>query len=166
MSGLQPLRSDHALGLIAFETDNREYFAASISDRGDAYFEEFDRHHQALLAAQDAGAGAFYLFVGEDGAIMGRFNLELVGAGTANLGYRVGKRFAGHGLATRAVDELCRLASARHGVGRIRAATSAENIASQKVLTRNGFVATGPADPAEIGGRSGTWYQRDLKECG
>jgi [ribosomal protein S5]-alanine N-acetyltransferase len=30
------------------------------------------------------------------------------------------------------------------------------------VLAKAGFVPVGPADPAHIGGRPGTWYQRDL----
>jgi ribosomal-protein-alanine N-acetyltransferase len=30
------------------------------------------------------------------------------------------------------------------------------------VLTRAGFVLAGPADPADLGGKPGTWYQRDL----
>ena len=35
-------------------------------------------------------------------------------------------------------------------------------VASQKVLTKAGFAPDGPADPAVIGGRPGTWYRRDL----
>ena len=50
----------------------------------------------------------------------------------------------------------------RHGLRTIRAATSHDNIASKKVLTNAGFVPVGPADPAHIGGKQGTWYQRDL----
>ena len=42
------------------------------------------------------------------------------------------------------------------------AATSRENVASQKVLTKIGFVPIGPADPADIGGKQGTLYLRDL----
>jgi ribosomal-protein-alanine N-acetyltransferase len=30
------------------------------------------------------------------------------------------------------------------------------------VLTKTGFVPVGPADPADLGGKPGTWYQRDL----
>jgi ribosomal-protein-alanine N-acetyltransferase len=60
------------------------------------------------------------------------------------------------------VRELCRLAAARHGRHTLRAAASRENTASQKVLTKAGFVLFGPADPAHLGGKQGTWYQRDL----
>ena len=66
---------------------------------------------------------------------------------------------AGHGVATATVQELCRLAAARYGLHTLRAATSHDNVASQKVLTKAGFVAAGPAEP---GGRPGTWYERDL----
>jgi ribosomal-protein-alanine N-acetyltransferase len=60
------------------------------------------------------------------------------------------------------VRELCRLAAARHGLRTLRAATSRENTASQKVLAKAGFVLVGPADPAHLGGKEGTWYQRAL----
>jgi hypothetical protein len=48
------------------------------------------------------------------------------------------------------------------GLHTLRAATSRENTASQKVLTKAGFVPVGRADTAHIGGKSGTWYQRDV----
>ena len=82
--------------------------------------------------------------------------------GAAELGYRVAQHVAGRGVATAAVRELCRPAAARHGLRTLRAATSRENVASQKVLVKAGFVPTGPADPAHLGGKPGTWYQRDL----
>jgi len=65
-------------------------------------------------------------------------------------------------VATATVRELCGLAAARHGLRTLRAATSSENAASRKVLAKAGFVPVGPADPADLGGKPGTWYQRDL----
>ena len=70
---------------------------------------------------------------------------------------------AGRGVATGSVRELCRIAAARHGLRTLRAATSHGNAASQKVLAKAGFVPVGPAAPAYLGGKSGTWYQRDLQ---
>jgi RimJ/RimL family protein N-acetyltransferase len=84
--------------VLAFERANRDYFAASISDRGDEYFDQFAERHQELAATQ-------------------------------------------------------------HGLGLLEAKVARENIASQKVLTKAGFV---PAGPADIGGRAGVWYQRAL----
>jgi ribosomal-protein-alanine N-acetyltransferase len=128
---LQRLQADHAAAVLAFELANRAYFAASISDRGDEFFDQFDERHSALLAEQEAGIGAYYVLVAEDGSVLGRFNLFFAGDGTAKLGYRVAQHAAGRGVATATVRELCRLAAARHGLRTLRAATSHGNVASQ-----------------------------------
>jgi ribosomal-protein-alanine N-acetyltransferase len=59
-------------------------------------------------------------------------------------------------VATSALRELCRIAGEQYGVRTLRAAASDENVASQRLLTKVGFVATGPA---EVGGRQGSWYE-------
>jgi len=159
---LKHLHADDAPAVLAFELANRAYFAASISDRGDEFFDQFAERHSALLAEQEAGISAFYVLVADDGSVLGRFNLYDFEDGTAKLGYRVAQHVAGRGVATATVQELCRLAAARHGLRTLRAATSHGNAASQKVLAKAGFVPAGPADPADLGGESGTWYERDL----
>jgi len=159
---LQRLDAGHAQAVLAFELANRAYFAASVSDRGDEFYDQFTDRHGALLAEQEAGICAFYVLVAEDGSVLGRFNLYDIGDGTAALGYRVAEHVAGRGVATATVRELCRLAAARHGLRTLRAATARENAASRKVLAKAGFVPAGPADPADLGGKPGTWYQRDL----
>ena len=159
MPELQRLRADHAPAVLAFELANRAYFATFISDRGDEFFDHFAERHSAFLAEQEAGICAFYVLVGEDGSVLGRFNLFDIGDGTAELGYRVAQHVAGRGVATATVRELCQLAAARHGLRTLKAVTTRENVASQKVLTKAGFV---PVGPAEIVGKPGTWYQRDL----
>jgi hypothetical protein len=55
-----------------------------------------------------------------------------------------------------------RSAAARHGLRTSRAATAHQNVASQKVLSKAGFVPVGPVAPAHLDGKPGTWYQRDL----
>ncbi|HEX6523623.1 MAG TPA: GNAT family N-acetyltransferase [Streptosporangiaceae bacterium] len=165
MPELQRLRADHASAVLAFELANRAYFAASISDRGDEFFEQFPERLSALLDEQEADIGAYHVLVAENGSILGRFNLIFVGEGTAELGYRVAQHVTGRGVATATVRELCRLAATRYGLRTLRAATTLKNAASQKVLTKAGFVPAGPADPVHIGGEPGTWYQRDLACC-
>jgi ribosomal-protein-alanine N-acetyltransferase len=162
MPELERLHAGHAPAVLAFELANRAYFAASISDRGDGYFDQFTDGFSALLAEQEAGISAFYVLVAEDGSVLGRFNLYGIEDHAAELGYRVAEHAAGRGMATATVRELCGLAAVRHGLRILRAATTRENAASQKVLTKAGFVPVGPADPAHIGGKPGTWYQRDL----
>lgn len=162
MPELKPLTAGHAPAVLAFELANRAYFAASISDRGDGYFDQFTDRYNALLAEQEAGICAFHVLVDDDGSVLGRFNLVDIDDHVAELGYRVAQHVAGRGVATAAVRELCRLAAARYGLRTLRAATTRQNVASQKVLAKAGFVPVGPADPAHLGGKPGTWYQRDL----
>jgi [ribosomal protein S5]-alanine N-acetyltransferase len=159
---LQRLRADHAPAVLAFELANRAYFAAFISDRGEEFFDQFTDQHSAMLAEQEAGIGAFYVLVADDGSVLGRFNLYRFQDGTAELGYRVAQHVAGRGVATATVRELCGLAAAQYGLHTLRAATSHDNAASQKVLAKAGFIPVGPAGPADLGGKQGTWYQRDL----
>jgi ribosomal-protein-alanine N-acetyltransferase len=160
---LQRLDAGHASAVLAFELANRAYFAASITDRGDDYFDRFTDLYDERLAEQDAGICAFYVLVAEDDAVLGRFNLVDIEDGGAELGYRVAQHAAGRGVATATVRDLCALAPTRHGLRTLRAATTSRNVASRKVLIKAGFVAVGPADPADIGGEPGTWYQRDLE---
>ncbi|MBW8090087.1 GNAT family N-acetyltransferase [Streptomyces hygroscopicus subsp. hygroscopicus] len=162
MPELKRLHADHAPAVLDFELANRAYFAASVPDRGDDYFAQFTDRYNALLAEQEAGICAFYVLIAEDGSVLGRFNLVDIEDHTAELGYRVARQAAGRGVATATVRELCPLAAARHGLRTLRAAAAHQNAASRKVLVKAGFVPVGPADPVHLGGKPGTWYQRDL----
>ncbi|MFJ7119846.1 GNAT family N-acetyltransferase [Streptomyces albogriseolus] len=165
MPELQRLHAGHAPAVLAFELANRAYFAASVPDRGDEFFERFTGRFDALLAEQDAGICAFHVLVVEDGSVLGRFNLVDIEDHTAELGYRVAQHVAGRGVATAAVRDICRLALSEYGLRALRAATVHRNIASQRVLVKAGFVPVGPVDPAHVGGETGTWYQRDLLDA-
>ena len=95
MAELQRLGADHGEAVLAFELANRAYFAASISDRGDEFFDQFTERQSALLAEQEAGTAAFHVLVAEDGSVLDGFNLLFAGDGTAELGYRVAQHAAG-----------------------------------------------------------------------
>jgi [ribosomal protein S5]-alanine N-acetyltransferase len=156
---LQLLRADHAPALLTFELENRAYFAMSVPDRGDAYFEEFAERHRALLAEQAAGTAFFHVLVDDDGAIVGRVNLARVDDGEADLGYRIAERVAGHGVATAAVRRVCELAAGKYGLRRLRAASRVDNAASQVVLSRTGFV---PDATVTLSGNPGITYRKVL----
>ncbi|GAA2256437.1 alanine acetyltransferase [Streptomyces ruber] len=162
MVRLERLRSDHAAALLAFERENREYFARSVPDRGDAYFAGFADRHRALLAEQDAGECHFHVVLDEDGELIGRVNLVDVGAqeeGSAELGYRIGERAAGRGVATAAVREVCGSAATAYRLSSLTAVTTLDNAASMTVLGRTGFTAAGYVD---VGGRPGVRFGRRL----
>ncbi|MEU8539834.1 GNAT family N-acetyltransferase [Streptomyces sp. NPDC048717] len=163
---LERLRSDHAPALLAFERDNRAYFSAFVPDRGDAYFAGFDARHQALLDEQESGTIAFHVLVGDDGEIVGRFNLVDLADGSAELGYRVAEKATGRGVATAGIRELCRLAREEYGLSRLTAVTTLDNGPSRAVLTRVGFGAVGgvtlPGAGGDGGDQPGIAYELDL----
>lgn len=143
MPDLQLLRLDHAPALLAFERENRAYFAASVPDRGDEFFAEFDTRYAQLLEWQAAGTDYLHLLVAEGGEVVGRVNLTEVADGSAELGYRIAQKAAGQGLATAAVRKVRELAATEYGLTRLRARVTLNNPASRKVLEHNGFVAGG-----------------------
>lgn len=59
------------------------------------------------------------------------------------IGYFVAQERAGRGLASRAVDAATGLAFTELGLHRVEAGTAVENLASQRVLERNGFTRVG-----------------------
>jgi len=143
MPDLQLLRLDHAPALLVFERENRAYFAASVPDRGDEFFAEFDTRYAQLLEWQAAGTDYLHLLVAEGSEVVGRVNLTEVADGSAELGYRIAQKAAGQGLATAAVRKVRELAATEYGLTRLRARVTLDNPASRKVLEHNGFVAVG-----------------------
>ena len=116
---LQQLTAEHLEAVLAFETVNREYFAATIPDRGDEFFADYPTRHAELLRLQAEGTDLFHLLLTDDGTI------------------------AGCGVATEGVRRVCVLADQDYGLARLHAETGIGNHASQKVLLRNGFTLIG-----------------------
>ncbi|MBC2903797.1 GNAT family N-acetyltransferase [Streptomyces cupreus] len=161
MVRLERLRADHAGALLAFERENRAYFARTIPDRGDAYFEPavFAARHQSLLAEQRVGTCHFHVLLDDEGRLIGRVNLVDVEDGSAELGYRVAESAAGKGVATAAVGAVCGLAATAYGLLALTAVTTLDNLASRAVLERNSFAPTGELMVDE---RPGIAYRREL----
>jgi [ribosomal protein S5]-alanine N-acetyltransferase len=159
MVELQQLRRHHAAAVLAFERENRAYFADSIGDRGDGYFAEFDALHEARLAEQDSGTCFFHVLPGEDGEVLGRVNLVDAADGSAELGYRIAEKAAGRGLATSGVQQVCDLAARAYGLTVLRAEVTLDNAASRAVLARTGFTPTGNT---AINGRPALRFTRNL----
>lgn len=158
MPELVPLHLDHAPAVLAFERENRGYFAASVPDRGDAYFARFDERHRALIEEQDAGVCRFHLLI-DDGEVLGRVNLVDLADGSAELGFRIAQKAANQGLATKAVAQVCALAVGEYGLSRLEAKAAWDNAGSRAVLAKAGFVVTGEC---VLDGKPGLAYELRL----
>ncbi|KIL74475.1 GNAT family N-acetyltransferase [Pseudobacillus badius] len=145
---LDRLQAADAEALYQFELENRAFFEQMVPARGEDYYilEMFNKRHEALLEEQAQGGSYFYLIKGKDHSILGRINLVDIDKShtTAHVGYRVGQKHTGKGITNQALKLLIETVKAK-GIKQIQAKTTANNIASQKVLEKNGFkrIATG-----------------------
>lgn len=81
---------------------------------------------------------------GDPGVVAGDLSFKGLGPdGTAEIGYGLREGFCGRGYMTEAVAALARWALSQPGVTRVEAETEPDNIASQRVLARAGFVPAG-----------------------
>lgn len=130
--------------LLAFEIHNREWFESQIDARAPSFYslQGVTDHIERYLS--DFATGAWHPFVIEEASegIVGRANLKNINSpkGCAEVGYRIDQRFCGQGLATLAVRHLIQEAQAHWGLTQLLAIVYKNNIGSQKVLSRCGFL--------------------------
>ncbi len=87
---------------------------------------------------------AMWMIERKDGAHAGDLCFKgLKENGAAEIGYGIDEAFQGKGYATEAVKAACAWALAQPGVTAVEAQTEPGNAASQKVLAKCGFRATG-----------------------
>ena len=118
--------------------------------RPDSFFTEQGQLSalRAALTEHELGLGYPLVVLDDGGAIVGRITVSGIVRGafqSGNLGYWVAEAVNGQGLASSAVASAKELAFGELGLHRLQAATLLHNVASQKVLARNGFVQIGMA---------------------
>jgi len=134
------LQERDAEELFEFEKNNRLFFEQMVPGRGEDYynFETFKIRHRELLTEQQENKSKFYLIKDNSGSIIGRINIVDIDTTNdiAEVGYRVGQEYGGKGIAARALKLLL---ETEIRVKKIKAKTTTNNIASQRVLEKNGF---------------------------
>lgn len=152
---LRALTPDDAAALADAYRRNREHLAPWDPIRPDSFytrgFQALSLRHRVRAADRETDAWAlWHQGAGDDGArIVGRFNLNNIVRGalqSADLGYWVDAAHTGRGLATAGVARLVDIARDDLGLHRIAASTMINNVPSQKVLERSGFVRYGLAE--------------------
>ena len=127
---------------IFLKKENREYFERNLPPRPANYFEleVFKENTRELLREQENRDVYMHLIRDAQGVMVGRVNLSVLGKDrkTAELGYRIGENVTNLGYASEALT-LFRKAFTTYGLHRIIAGTATDNLASQRVLLKNGF---------------------------
>lgn len=153
----------HAEALERFERENREFFARWVGDRGDDYFERFEQRLAALVDENRSARSLCFVLADSVGGVVGRVNVyDIDRADLTELGFRVAESARGEGVASRGVVAALRIAGAR-GVRTVFARASTVNIASQRVLEKCGFSATGQTDPPADSSNAFVGYRRALR---
>jgi ribosomal-protein-alanine N-acetyltransferase len=162
---LRPLQQGDVPALARLVRANRAFLAGSGPLRTDDYFtdEGQDRAVLASLEAAENGTAFPMVIVDGDDALVGTLNLNSIIRGafqSASIGYWVSQERNGRGVASAAVSAAKRVAFEELGLHRIQAETLVDNVASQRVLLKNGFVKYGVApDYLKIAGR---WQEHAL----
>lgn len=142
---IEKLKDTDVESLHEFEIQNRTFFETMVPTRGDDYYkpEVFKVRHQSLLDEQDNGTSFFYLIKDENDCILGRINLVDIDESnkTGYLGYRIGQNHTGKGIAKKALKLLLGTIG-NLDLNEVKAKTTTNNIASQKVLEQHGFMLT------------------------
>ena len=129
---------------------SREFLAPWEPVRGEEWFTVEGQRDAVGLALERhrQGLALPHVVLDEAGQVAGRVMLESIVRGafqSCNLGYWLAEPATGRGLATAAVREMTALAFTELGLHRVQADTVVENVRSQRVLARCGFVRYGTA---------------------
>ena len=143
MISLELLSEENSIDVYAFEKENREYFERNLPPRPANYFdpEGFKEITRELLREQENHNIYMHIIRDVQGVMVGRINLSVLenDQKTAELGYRIGESYANLGYASEAVKLVLDKAFMTYGFNRIIAGTATGNLASQRVLIKNGF---------------------------
>lgn len=141
MPTIRPAEPADAQALLDLRLANYDYFARWEPDS-----DEPDRWNTVEGIRARIAEGQHRFAILDDGAVAGLVSLtglQRTPFDSAMVSYYVDRARAGRGLATRAVAEVVRFAFDELRLHRVEAGTATDNVASQRVLERNGFTRVG-----------------------
>ncbi|MEV6575156.1 GNAT family protein [Streptomyces sp. NPDC051577] len=146
---MRGVRIEDAAGLADVLRRNRAHMAPCEPYRDERFYTEAGQGDRiaGLLAERDGGRTVPFVLVAGDVPV-GGINLGGIALGplrSGGVGYWIDEAWAGKGLATAAVEEVCRIARDELGLHRVEAGTLVDNLASQRVLAKAGFEQYGLA---------------------
>ncbi|HEY1331213.1 MAG TPA: GNAT family protein [Actinomycetota bacterium] len=146
---IRPFRARDARAVLELYLRNREFLAPFDPIRPESFYTAEGQAVDAARAEADREADRGYGFViveESTGDAVGRISLSNVVRGAwdnATLGYFVDGERNGRGYATQAVRQVVGFAFSNAGLHRVQAAVMPTNVASARVLQKNGFRCEG-----------------------
>ena len=138
---LRPLRRGDAAALTRLVNDYS--VAGNLARVPFPYREELAEEWIAATHRQHEAGDAWHLAITLDDALVGCVGLTRKAGALPEIGYWVGRRFWGRGIAREAAGALLDWAGREHGFTAFRASALLDNHASQKVLRALGFAEAG-----------------------
>ena len=143
MISLELMSEENSIDVYTFEKENQEYFERNLPPRPANYFdsEGFKKITAELLAEQDNHNAYMHIIRDSQGVMVGRIDLSVLenDQKTAELGYRIGGNYTNLGYVNEAVKLVLDKAFHAYGLNKIIAGTATDNLASKRVLLKNGF---------------------------
>ena len=146
---LRPVQPSDAETLAGLFCQQRDFLSPYDPERPETFYTVAGQRtelEQSVIQRKADLRHRFLILL--DGEAVGALSISNLVRGpfqSANLGYWVAQQVNGRGVGTRAVGEACRWAFGEGGLHRLEAGTLIDNVASQKVLERNGFERIGLA---------------------
>lgn len=145
------VEKDDAVKILAYELKNRSAFQATNPTRSERFYtlEAQVESVQRTLDAQKAQYMARFLIFTPNHQLIGLCGLNEIllspNLMSCFIGYSIDPSFQGKGLMTQAVKMVCEYGFRVLHLHRIEAGVMPSNIASQRVLEKNGFIREGLA---------------------
>lgn len=146
---LRPIEAFDAPALLDVITRNRSRLAPSTPAQPETYWTLGGQQERVDTAVRRNAAGeALICVIARDDAILGMLSLTSIVRGpfcNTSVGYWIDGAEEGRGLVSAALGAACAIAEEDLGLHRVEASTKLDNVASQRVLLKNGFEQIGRA---------------------
>lgn len=141
---IEPVSKKNMWEIYDFEKENKDYFRLIGMGRPEYYFEKYSFRRIIRSCIKEWKADISYMFVvrNSEDEIVGRINFYDIERGdyqVCMLGYRIGQRHQQKGYASRGVNLALKEMFENHHFRRIEANVAVDNLASQRVIEKNGF---------------------------
>ncbi|MEV2356285.1 GNAT family protein, partial [Paenibacillus larvae] len=146
---LQLLQPRYTKAYHQFRNENRPFFTPFEGLKDDASFTLASHQAAVQQSVEEADldkAYGFGIFLRASGTLIGTIRLSMISRGVfqnAYLGYSMAEKYNGHGFMTEAVNLCLNVAFGALKLHRVQANVMPRNLASQRVLEKNGFTREG-----------------------